>query len=361
MIVSKGEFKISNVLTRTNIDSRTDIDKKYLTNSLDKLIENSDIVIESTGDVSYSTKTISKVMKAGIPVITMDAEFHVTVGSYFVDKGFVTEAEGDQPGCLAALYEDIETIGFKPIVLGNIKGFLNHNPTYEEMQYWAKKSNLSMEMVTASTDGTKVQIEQALVANGLKANILKQGLSEIQETDIKKGALKLAQEAVNSGSVISDYILASKGAAGVFITATHYENQRDALRYYKMGDGPFYTMIKGYIMPHLELYKTIVRVVNGGSVLLDNSSNPNISVASIAKKDLKSGVKISKAIGSFDVRGEAIRIDDNPKHIPIGLLNNAVLKRDISKGEVIQFDDINIDDDLCIDIWHKILSSRKIK
>ena len=114
-------------------------------------------------------------------------------------------------------------------------------------------------------------------------------------------------------------------------------------------------------MPHLELYKTIVRVVNGGSVLLDNSSSPNISVASIAKKDLKSGTKISKAIGSFDVRGEAIKIDDNLKHIPIGLLNNAVLKRDISKGEVIQFDDIDIDDDLCIDVWHKILSSRKIK
>ena len=97
----------------------------------------------------------------------MNSEFHVTVGSYFVDKGLVTEAEGDQPGVLAQLHEEAISMGFKPLVYGNIKGFLNENPTADDMEYWGNKSGISLDMVTSFTDGTKVQIEQTLVANGL--------------------------------------------------------------------------------------------------------------------------------------------------------------------------------------------------
>jgi len=362
LIVSKKEFSISNILTRTDINDRGDfVYKKFMTNSLDELIDNSDIIVECTGDVSYATKTISKIMQANIPIVTMNTEFNVTVGSYFVDKCFITEGEGDQPGSLAALNEEAEIMGFSPLVFGNIKGFLNNNPTREDMEYWAKKSNLSLSMVTSFTDGTKVQMEQAFVANGLGATILKQGLSGTEDTDIKKSAIALAEQAKKIKSPISDYVLSSKGPAGVFITATHDENQKDALRYYKMGEGPFYTLVKEYHLPHLELYKTIVRVLNGGDVLLNNGKNPSISVASIAKKDLKAGNRIDKAIGSFDIRGEAVKIDENLKHIPIGLLNNAVFKRDILKDEIVQFDDIEIEDNQAIDIWYKILQNRMIK
>lgn len=360
LIVSKQEFHISNILTRTKTIDRDSFKyQNYLTNSLDKLIDNSDIIVECSGDVEYAAKTIGEIVKCNIPIVTMNTEFNVTVGSYFADKGYITEGEGDQPGCLAALCEEAKMMGFSPVVFGNIKGFLNHNPTYEDMKYWAKKSNLSLRMVTSFTDGTKVQMEQAFVANGLGATILKQGMSGIDDTDIKKSAKELAEQAQKIKEPISDYVISSKGPAGVFITATHDENQKDSLRYYKMGDGPFYTLVKEYHLPHLELYKTIIRVVNGGSVLLNNGSKPNISVASLAKKDLKAGAKIIKAIGSFDIRGEAIGIDENQKHIPIGLLNNATLKRNINKNEIIQFDDIDIDHSISIDMWHKILQNRK--
>ncbi len=357
LIISKNDFQVSTVLTRSALQSRSDFTHpSLLTNSINELIDNSDIIIECSGEVNYSAQSINQIMKNSIPIITMNTEFNVTVGSYFVNKGFITEAEGDQPGSIAALHEEAVDMGFKPIVYGNIKGFLNHTPSQKDMEFWAKKSGLSLNMVTSFTDGTKVQMEQAFVANGLNATILKQGLSGIETTDIDEDGQKLASIADKENQVISDYLISSKGPPGVFITAKHDANQANALEYYKVGKGPFYTLVKPFHFPHLEIYKTILRVVNSGSVLLNNSNKPTISVASIAKHDLTLGQDISKAIGSFDIRGEAIKIEDNPKHIPIGLLEKATLKRSISKGEIITFDDIQIQDTYALELWSKIIN-----
>ncbi len=58
-------------------------------------------------------------------------------------------------------------MGFKPVVYENIKGFLNTSPSKEDMEFWSKRNGTTLGMTTSFTDGTKVQIEQALVANGL--------------------------------------------------------------------------------------------------------------------------------------------------------------------------------------------------
>jgi predicted homoserine dehydrogenase-like protein len=102
----------------------------------------------------------------------MNAEFHVTAGSYFHGRGLLSEAEGDQPGAFAAHNQFVIEMGFGPLLYCSLKGFLDHAPSREQMMYWSAKQGISLPMVTASTDGTKVQIEQALVANALEAAIL---------------------------------------------------------------------------------------------------------------------------------------------------------------------------------------------
>ena len=76
--------------------------KEFVTNSVWKMIESSDLVVECTGDVIYGTEVVNAVFSASLPVITMNSELQVTTGSYFADKGFITEAEGDQPGCFSS-------------------------------------------------------------------------------------------------------------------------------------------------------------------------------------------------------------------------------------------------------------------
>src|SRR5690625_1181030 len=236
-------------------------------------------------------------MKANLPVITMNAELQVTTGSYFAKRGFITEAEGDQPGCLASLHENVVQMGFKPLVYGNIKGFLKLEPTIDEMKYWSKRNGLRLDMTTSFTDGTKVQVEQALVANGLDAGIAIDGLLALSSDNLDKTGEELAKEANRIGHPICEFVLAPKAPPGVFITAEHDSRQKDVLRYYKMGDGPYYTILQNYHLCHLEIMKTINRVINGGGVLLNNGKNPSISVAAIAKRNLQPGEVIEKGIG----------------------------------------------------------------
>lgn len=349
------KYKLAKILTRTNIQFRRDFPyNEYMTNDLEVLIKNSDLIVECSGDAIYACDTIDKILKENLPVVTMNSEFHVTVGSYFIDKGLVTEAEGDQPGVLASLNEEAVSMGFKPLVYGNIKGFLNENPTREDMEYWGHKSGISLDMVTSFTDGTKVQIEQTFVANGLGATIAKEGLIKLKDDEFLHGGSILADEAKKLEQPISDYLLSPKLPAGVFIAAEHNANQKEQLRYYKMGDGPYYILEKPYHLCHLEIFKTIDRVFRGGGVLLNNSTTPTISTTTIAKRDMKAGTYIKKGIGSFDVRGIAVKIKDHKGHVPIGLMKDVILKRDVVEGQELTFDDINIPASLALDTWQKI-------
>jgi len=360
LLTQHKDYEISAILTRSDLTQRNDFTQNaLLTNDLNDLIENSDLIVECSGDAIYATETIDTIVKASIPVVTMNSEFHVTTGSYFVDKGLVTEAEGDQPGVQAILHEEAISMGFKPVVYANIKGFLNQSPTIEDMTYWGGKSNLSLEMVTSFTDGTKVSIEQVLVANGLGANLIEEGLVKLSNDDMLEGGTILAEKAKTLGinAPVSDYVLSSTLPAGVFLLVEHDEDQQDSLRYYKLGQGPYYVLERTYHLCHLEIIKTIKRVLGGGGVLLDNSASPRFSVAAIAKRDLKVGESIEKGIGSFTVRGTAIKIKNDLHHVPIGLLANAKLIREVKEGERVHFDDVALPESLALDVWKEIVGA----
>ena len=271
-LARRPSYRLGKVLTRRPLASCNEYPRQdALTDSLDQLIDESDVVFECTGDVPYAATTVGPILTAGKPVVTLNAEFHTTVGSHFVDQGLLTEAEGDQPGCLAALHEEALALGFTPLVYGNMKAFLNRNPSPEDMRYWAERQDYSVPMVTSFTDGSKVQIEQCLVANGLGAGIAREDLLGLETGDLKHAAQELGAAADKLGYPISDYILDRGLQHGVFIVARHDDAQQVPLRNLKFGDGPYYLLIKDYCLVHLEVFKTIDRVVRERRPLLSKS------------------------------------------------------------------------------------------
>lgn len=356
-VEKQSNYTLSQVLTRRDIRTMSEYPfQEVLTNSVDEFIQNCDLIVECSGDVIYGTEVIDKAIKASLPVVTMNAELQVTTGSYFARRGFITEAEGDQPGCLASLHENVIQMGFEPKVYGNIKGFLKLDPNLEDMTYWSNKNGVRLDMTTSFTDGTKVQVEQALVANGLGAKIAIDGLLAPSSDDLNKTGTELAEEANRLGYPIAEFVLAPKAPPGVFITAEHDPRQKDVLRYYKMGEGPFYTILQNYHLCHLEIMKTIKRVIEGGGVLLNNGKNPSVSVAAIAKRNLSPGEEIEKGIGSFETRGEAVNISNYENHVPIGLLVNAVMKKEVKQGDIITFDDVDVPESLALAAWSETVN-----
>ena len=354
-LMRREGYRLGKVLTRRPLASCGEFPvREALTDSVDALIGSSDIVLECTGDVLWATETIGKVMAAGRPVVTLNPEFHVTTGSFFVPMGLLSEAEGDQPGCQASLLEEVRELGFKPLVLGNIKGFLNRHPTPEDMRYWAERQGISLSMVTSFTDGTKLQVEQALVANGLGFDIARDELLGPATDDLKEAGRLLGEAATSLGRPVADYVLSGKLPHGVFVTGTHHGEQKEALRYLKMGDGPYYTVLRPNIFVHLEVFRTLERVARTRTPLLNNGALPTIGVAAVAKRALKPGELIERGCGSFEMRGICVRIAERPGHLPIGLAEQVRIRRRIEPGQVISMADIELPPSQALDCWKTI-------
>ena len=357
-------------LTRRDRRSVPEIDEGRLTDSLQRLIDECDVIVECSGDTAYATPLVRRALEAGLPVVTMNAELQVTAGSYLRRFGYLTEAEGDQPGSIAALRRDVVAMGFEPLVYGNVKGFLNHTPTRPEMEKWAALQGISVEQVTSFTDGTKVHIEQVVVANGLGADLAPGGMvgGDTVHDGFKEGAYALAEIAERAGIVMSDFLMASmtpspgrdRPTPGVFIVATMPDaRQRPSLRYYKLGEGPYYVFERPFHLCHFELPKTIRAVVDGDAPLLNNGARPRYGVAAVAKRGLAQGETIARGVGGFDVRGEGVAIADEPEHVPIALLSGARLRRDVRAGQTLRFGDVELAQCEALEAWLGAIEPRR--
>jgi predicted homoserine dehydrogenase-like protein len=56
------------------------------------------------------------------------------------------------------------------------------------------------------------------------------------------------------------------------------------------------------------------------------------------------------------MRGETLKILENPNHIPIGLISNAVISRNVEPGQLITFDDIEIPESLALKAWNETVN-----
>lgn len=345
-INNSEDFIVLKLLTRRSVNSITKFPREIMTNSPEELIEHSDIVFECSGDVLHATDVILKATTSGKKVVTMNSEFHVTAGSYFVKRGhYITEADGDQPGCLARLKLDLEGMGFEPIAYVNLKGYLDPNPPLERMKYYAEKQQLSLHQNISFTDGTKLQVEQALVANGLGAAIVKNGMmgstvDTLSDLDYMVSASKKV------GQPISEYVLCEGSPPGVLIVAKNSEADRlpgylPFKRLRTSGDRA-YVLLRPYHLVFLEALNTLRKIVQGEPVLLNNSAAPTVTVGAVTKRKMTAGEIIELGAGGFDTRGMAVNIKENKDVAPICLLVNTRVKKNLEPEQLIRFEDVEV-------------------
>ncbi|MGW5218734.1 hypothetical protein ACWEQA_12790 [Nocardia sp. NPDC004085] len=317
---------------------------ELLVRNIDDLTARCDLVVECSGSVTRAMSVVGAAFAAGIPVVTVNAEFQVTVGHLFSSRGVLSEAEGDQPGALAALHEEITLMGFQPIVYGNVKTFLQHNPTVEDMRQQATIHGISEQQVTSFTDGTKLHVEIALVANGLGAGLAPDGVLGVRKPRFLDCAAELV--AASIGVPISDFCMPTDTDAHVFIVATHPHPVDGELAHYKLGRGPHYQFTRNRHLGHFEVPRTIKRVIETGQPLINNGNRPAVKVAAIAKKPVRAGTDVASAFGSTMFRGIAVRAADNADLLSIGLMEGCTVVRDIAPGAYITAEDVRLDSTL---------------
>src|SRR3989344_1258849 len=311
--------------------------------TLIKRYENN-IVIEMTGTVDYGSQAVFIALKAKKHVITMNPELQVTVGSELKliadsKKVVITDVYGDQPGSLARLISQARLMGFKVLMAGNMKRYLDLHATQEQMAPWAADKGLAVRQTTSFTDGTKQSIEMNLVGNYFGMKVLKRGMVGPEVSDVKEVLAKFDWDSLPKEGVV-DYVIGKTLFPGIFLVVEHTDpNQKKYLRYLGLGEGPRYVLFEPYHLCHLEVVQTIAKVALFGQETIDNSINPITKTVAIAKQSLQKGQKLD-GIGGDTVYGMVDNIENCEDLLPVGLTHNAIVKNDIKKDAAIKVSDV---------------------
>ncbi|MDO5627450.1 MAG: SAF domain-containing protein [Mobilicoccus sp.] len=341
------------VETADEVDAASENGQVAVTSNHEAMTESSvvECVVDCTGSVEFGCHLALATLAGRKHLVLMNAEVDATVGpilaTKFADAGLVyTGCDGDQPGVQMNLIRFVRGLGLTPLVAGNIKGLQDpyRNPTTQEG--FAKQWGQDPHMVTSFADGTKVSVEQALVANAAGLSVHQRGcLQRDHRGHVDELTTMYDVDELKKLGGAVDYVVGTKPGPGVYVLATHDDpKQQHYLNLYKLGEGPLYSFYTPYHLCHFEVPTTVARaVLLGDATIAPLLQAPKVEVVTIAKKDLKAGETLD-ALGGYTYYGECEKapIAARENLIPVGLAEGCVLKRDIAKDEAISYDDVEV-------------------
>ena len=352
---------------------KTTISEINFSKSLDEILDrNIEIFIEATGNPIVGTVHAVKIIKNKKHVILVNVEADITCGKYLSDIAKENEvicsmAYGDQPSLIVEQIEWARLNGFSVVCAG--KGTKYH-PTFEystpdtvwghyglTKEHAEKESGMNPKMFNSFLCGDKSAIEMCAVSNAANLKCPSNGLTfpPIGVYDIAKKLIPKQEGGLidfdGQVEVISSIDLNKNDIPndlrwGVYIVIkAKNEYVKNCFKDYGMvtdSSGNYSAIWRPYHYIGLELAQSIY------SIALDNRATGftkkyNADVASYAKKDLKIGDKLDGE-GGFCARGKLItsQKSKDEKILPLGLTDNAILKKNINKDQVIRLDDVEL-------------------
>lgn len=305
-----------------------------------------DVVVEATGALDYGTESILSLLDAGKHVVSFNAECDALLAWLFHERArangvIYTIADGDQPGVLFRLQQQVEAMGFEVTASLNCKRHLDVHQNPESGAGYAARDTTSSHMTTAFGDGTKMQVEQAVVANATGMIPDKRGMHGI-ESNVATAAADIARTLSEPGRV--DFTLGGDFGAGVGIVARHPNPHlhQKAMSFYKMGHGPDYFFFRPYHLVHLEIPLTIAELVLDNEPLATVVAPHVAEVVAIAKKDLAEGETLD-CIGGFSAYGHIDTAEKASGYLPVGLVEYATMSADVSIDDPIPLSAVILD------------------
>jgi predicted homoserine dehydrogenase-like protein len=345
-----GVDSVAQVSTVTELDEAI-VKGRYVVTDDPLLLcraEGVDAILDATGEVEFGAHLAVEAIKHGKHLVLMNAELDATVGpllKVYADRAgvVITNADGDQPGVIMNLYRFVRSIGFRPVLAGNIKGLQDPYRTPETQRGFAEKYHQDTRMVTSFADGTKISMEMAVVANATGFRVARRGMYGPRCAHVKEALNLFPLEEMLAGGIV-DYILGAEPSPGVFVLG--YNDQpipRRYMTYHKMGDGPLYVFHTPYHLCNFEVPLTVARAVLFGDAAIAPISGPVCDVLTAAKRDLRAG-EVLDGIGGFTCYGmlENSDVFQAEGLLPMGLAGGCVVKRDIAKDEVLTYEDVQL-------------------
>ncbi len=342
--VCRNETEIKNATSYHKITVFSDMQHLPLTEA--------DVIVDCTGDPKPGAILAKSALDYRINYIAapeMDSVAGPALKRIADDKGVVySGADGDEPGVTIGLFRYVSMLGFKVVAAGKFKSFYNPHANPDTVKPWADKYAQNPYMIASFADGTKMNIEMAILANASGLVPDKRGMH------CPEGTLNTVSEILNTkeqGGILSstgvvEVVLNVEPSGGVFVVAstTNRQIMRD-LQYLKMGRGPNYLFYRPYHLCSIEMVITIIRAsIHGEATIAPQKRVAGVLTA--AKKDLKPG-DILDNIGGYSFYGqiEKEHIIREQGLLPVALAPGVRIVKHKKQNDPVTIKDVEIDTD----------------
>ena len=305
-------------------------------------------IIECTGDVEAGARVVTEAIANRKHVLLVNAELDATVGpilKVLADRAgvVITNADGDEPAVAMNMFRFVRTIGYRPVLAGNVKGFLDHHRNPDTQKGFADAHGQRPFMVTSFADGTKLSLEATTLANATGFKVARPGMEGRRLAHVKDLlALYDAKELLDQPVV--EYVLGAEPGSGAFVVGYNDDPQlMPYMSYFKFGEGPLYMFYRPFHLTHLEAPLSVARAVLFGDAAIAPAGAPVCEVRTIAKRDMEAGEELD-GIGGFDCYGLIDNIENTRRDdaLPIGLAAGARLTRAVAKDQPIRNADVSL-------------------
>jgi predicted homoserine dehydrogenase-like protein len=310
-------------------------------------------LVEATGSPEVGAQVAWQAILNGKNIVMLNVETDVTVGwilKRLADRAGVvyTVSAGDEPGAVIELYRFAKALGFQVVCIGKGK----NNPvdffaTPDTCREEALRKGMNPKMLCAFVDGTKTMVEMAEVSNATGALPDVPGMhgAKVDVPDLPRVYIPKRDGGMFERDFVVDYST-GKVAPGVFVIfTTDSPHLRQDLKFYAMGEGPYYILYRPYHLCSFETPLSVAKACFFKEPTI-NSLHFHSEVVAVAKRDLSPGQFID-GIGGFDVFGKIYTAQEarNLHAVPIGVVHHAKVLRPVARGEVLTYQDVALDED----------------
>lgn len=321
-----------------------------------------DAIVEATGTIDFGAGVALEAIRSRKHLVLVNAELGATLGPIlkaYADRAGVvmTDADGDQPAVIVNLHRFVTTLGLRPVLCGNIKGFQNRHSLPEMMAPYSERWGQPKHMLNSFADGTKISFEQALVANAVEMGVARRGMlgpAVEAGTPVTQAAEWYPMDEIAMGDGVVDYVVGASPAPGVFVIGEERDpERRRMLEYLKMTKGPFYCFYTPYHLCPFEVGISVARAVDFRDAACAPAGEPKVGVVAVAKADLKPG-QLLDGIGRELTYGvcENYGAMLSENLLPMGLAAGCRIVRTVPIDSALTFDDVQVPERrLCDRLW----------
>ena len=346
-----------------------------------------DVVVEATGDPAAGIAHARAAFAAGRHIVMVNVEADVLAGPLLAaearEAGVVyTMAYGDQPALTCELVEWARSCGFEVVAAGKGTKYLPSYHASTPDTVWehygltaeqAAAAGMNSRMFNSFLDGTKSAIEMAAIANATGLTPPPDGLRfpPCGKEDLAhvlrpatvggqlhhKGQVEVVSSLERDGRPVPNDL---RWGVYVVIEAPN-DYTAGCFRQYGMNTdatGRYSAMYKPFHLIGLELN---VSILAAGLLAKPTGATRGFvgDVAATAKRDLAAGETLDGE-GGFTVYGKLLPAQASLERgaLPIGLAHGVVLKQGVAAGEVVRWDDVELDPNVDAVVARRELEAR---